>query len=164
MSARRRAYETGHRPKYLVVIDDSPECDRAIYYASRFAKRANAIVVMLRVIPTEDRHQQWLGVADIMKAEAQEEANAALAFAAERAESIAKVACERVLREGDATEQMLDVIDNDEDISLLVLAAGSGPDGPGPIVSGLAKTAASFPLPVVLVPGNLGDEDIDAMT
>ena len=31
---------------------------------------------MLRVIETEDRNQQWLGVADIMRAEAHEEANA----------------------------------------------------------------------------------------
>ena len=33
---------------------------------------------MLRVIETQDRNQQWLGVADIMRAEAHEEANAVL--------------------------------------------------------------------------------------
>ena len=37
MSSKRRSYEAGHKPKYLVVIDDSPECDRAVYYASRRA-------------------------------------------------------------------------------------------------------------------------------
>jgi len=35
----RRSYEAGHSPKFLVVIDDRPECDRALYYASRRALR-----------------------------------------------------------------------------------------------------------------------------
>ena len=29
MSTKRRSYETGHKRKYLVVIDDTEECDRA---------------------------------------------------------------------------------------------------------------------------------------
>ena len=33
------------KPKYLVVIDESPECDRAVYYASRRAARTGASVV-----------------------------------------------------------------------------------------------------------------------
>ena len=82
MSRRRRSYEAGHSPKWLVVIDDTPECDRAVYFACRRAARVGAGVVMLRVIETQDRNQQWLGVADIMKAEAHEEANASLERAA----------------------------------------------------------------------------------
>lgn len=164
MSTKRRSYESGHKPKCLVVIDDSPECDRAVYYAARWAVRIGANVVMLRVIPTEDRNQQWLGVADIMKQEAQDEANAALDRAAGRANGIAAITPERVLREGDATEQILALIDEDVDISLLVLAAGTSTEGPGPIVSNLGKTAASFPVPIAIVPGNLGDDDIDALS
>jgi hypothetical protein len=44
----------------------------------------------------------------------------------------------------------------------LVLAAGTGKEGPGPLVSNLAKTAGTFPIPVAVVPGHLSDEDIDA--
>src|SRR5215510_4859508 len=58
MSTRRRSYESGHKPKFLVVIDDTPECDRALYFASRRALRIGATVVMLRVIETQDRNQQ----------------------------------------------------------------------------------------------------------
>nr|HAQ92828.1 universal stress protein UspA [Afipia sp.] len=78
MSSQRRSYEQGHKPKCLVVVDDTAEGDRAVYYASRWALRVGGGVVMLRVIETEDRNQQWLGVADIMRAEAEEIANAAL--------------------------------------------------------------------------------------
>ena len=44
MTKRRRSYEAGHSPKFMVVIDDSPECDRALYFASRRALRVGATV------------------------------------------------------------------------------------------------------------------------
>ncbi|HAP46323.1 MAG TPA: universal stress protein UspA, partial [Afipia sp.] len=159
MSSQRRSYEQGHKPKCLVVVDDTAEGDRAVYYASRWALRVGGGVVMLRVIETEDRNQQWLGVADIMRAEAEEIANAALDRASGRANGIAAITPERVIREGDPGEQILDVIDNDVDIAMLVLAASAGAEGPGPIITMLAKTAGTFPIPITVVPGNLSDLD-----
>jgi len=164
MSLKRRSYEAGHRPKYLVIIDESPECDRAVYYASRRAARNGAAVVMLLVIEPHDRHQQWLGVADIMKAEAHEAADQKLDAFAARANGVAGVTPERVIRDGDTSEEILKLIDEDEDIATLVLAAGLGKDGPGPLVASLAKTAGSYPIPVTIVPGHLSDEDLDALS
>jgi nucleotide-binding universal stress UspA family protein len=164
MSTKRRSYESGHSPKFMVVIDDTPECDRALYFASRRALRIGATVIMLRVIETHDRNQQWLGVADIMRAEAHEEANAVLDRHAARASSITGTQPERVIREGDQTDEVLKLIDEDEDIAALILAAGTGKEGPGPLVSSLVKTAGTFPIPVAIVPGHLSDEDLDSMT
>jgi nucleotide-binding universal stress UspA family protein len=164
MTTQRRSYQTGHKPKCLVIVDDSAEWDRAVYYASRWAIRGGGGVVMLRIIETDDQNQQWLGVADIMRAEAYEEANAALDRAAGRANGIAAITPERVIREGDPTEQILDVIDNDVDIAMLVLAANPGAEGPGPIITMMADAAGSFPIPVVIVPGDLSDGDIDALS
>ena len=164
MTKQRRSYETGHKPKCLVIVDDTAEWDRAVYYASRWAIRAAGGVVMLRIIETEDQNQQWLGVAEVMRAEAHEEANAALDRAAGRANGIAAITPERVIREGDPAEQIIDVIDNDVDISMLVLAANPGPDGPGPLITIMAKTVGSFPIPVTIVPGDLSDEAIDALS
>jgi nucleotide-binding universal stress UspA family protein len=163
MSRRRRSYEAGHTPKWLVVIDDTPECDRAVYFASRRAARVGAGLVMLRVLDTQDRNQQWLGVADIMKAEALEEANAALERAAGRANGIAGITPERVVREGDTAQQILRLIEDDEDIAILVLAASADTEGPGPLVSTIGKTAGEYPIPVAIVPGHLSDEEIDAL-
>ena len=164
MSTKRRRYESGHKPKCLVIVDDTEECDRAVYYASRWAMRVGGGVVMLRVIETEDRNQQWLGVADIMRAEAEESANAALDRASGRANGIAAITPERVIREGDPGKEILDVIDKDVDISMLVLAAAVGAEGPGPIITMLARTAGNFPIPLTVVPGNLTDEDIDGLS
>jgi nucleotide-binding universal stress UspA family protein len=164
MTTQRRSYESGHRPKCLVIVDDTTEWDRAVYYASRWAIRVGGGVVMLRIIEIEDQNQQWLGVADIMRAEAHENANAALDRAAGRANGIAAITPERVIREGVAIEQILEVIDEDADIAMLVLAANPGAEGPGPLVTAMADTSGSFPIPVVIVPGELGDADIDALS
>ena len=164
MSRRRRSYEAGHSPKWLVVIDDTPECDRAAYFACRRAMRVGAGVVMLRVIETQDHNQQWLGVADIMKAEAHEAASTALERAAARANGLTGITPERVVCEGQIGEQILKLIEDDEDIAILVLAASTGKDGPGPLVSNIGKLAGEYPIPVAIVPGHLTDEELDAMT
>jgi nucleotide-binding universal stress UspA family protein len=164
MSRKRRSYEAGHKAKFLVIVDDTPECDRAVYYASRRAARVGVTVMMLRVIETHDHGQQWLGVADIMRAEAHEEANAMLAKFAARSNGIAGITPECVIREGEPSEQILTLIEEDEDIAVLVLAAGVDTEGPGPLVSNLGSTAGSFPIPIAIVPGHLSDEDLDAMS
>ena len=164
MTSTRLCFEPGHKPKCLVVVDDTAEWDRAVYYASRWAIRAGGGVVMLRIIEPEQQTQEWLGVADIMRAEAQEGAEAALDRAAGRANGIAAITPERVIREGNPTEQILDVIDKDVDISMLVLAANPGPEGPGPLISLIAQAAGSFPIPVTIVSGSLKDADIDGLS
>jgi nucleotide-binding universal stress UspA family protein len=164
MKKKRRSYEAGHSPKCLVVIDDSPECDRAVYFASRRALHSGATVLMLRVIETHDHDQQWLGVTDIMRVEAHEEANAVLDSHARRSSSITGILPQRVIREGEKAHELLALIEDDEDIAVLVLAAATGSEGPGPLISTFTKNAGELPIPVVIVPGNLSDADLDTMS
>jgi nucleotide-binding universal stress UspA family protein len=160
---RRRSYEVGHRAKFLVVIDDTPECDRAIYFAARRAARTGIGLIFLSVVATDD-FQHFLGVADVMKAEAEDEANERLDHAVARARDIAGIEPERVIRFGVKAEEVVALIEEDEDIAVLVLAAGTGSEGPGPLVTMLAGTAAAtFPVPVAIVPGHLADDEIDAL-
>jgi nucleotide-binding universal stress UspA family protein len=164
MSRQRRSYEPGHTPKLLVVVDDTEECDRAVYFASRRAARIGGNVVMLRVVETLDQGQQWLGVADIMRAEAHEEASAELTKYAARAKSIAGIAPEQALREGEKAEEILKLIDEDEDIFILVLGACTSAEGPGPLVTTIGRAAGDYPIPVAIVPGHLSDREIDALS
>jgi nucleotide-binding universal stress UspA family protein len=162
MSSTRRSFEKGHKRKYLVVIDDSEECDRAVLWAAKRASRTKSVVQMLRVIETGDRNQQWLGVADLMQAEQMEAAKASLDKYAARAAKIDKVKVERVIREGNIAEEIGKLIDEDTDIGILVLAASAGKEGPGPLVTHVAKNAGTFAIPVAIVPGHLSDHDIEA--
>ena len=159
MSRRRRSYETGHKPKLLVVIDDTEECDRAVYFASRRAARIGGNVIMLRVIEMHDSSQQWLGVADIMRAEAHEEADAQLSKYAARANGIAGITPERVVREGDKAEEILKLIDEDEDIFILVLRRERVRKDRVHWSPRIGRTAGDYPIPVAIVPGHLTDEE-----
>ena len=163
MSGKRRSYESGHRPKFMVVVDETPECARAVHFAARRASRTGASMLMLSVVDPPDNFE-WIGVGEAMIAEAQEEAELRLEEAAKDARSSAGVEPEQVIVVGDKAASILKLIDEDEDISFLVLAAGTGKEGPGPLVSTIAgKAASTFPVPVVIVPGGLTDEEIDAL-
>jgi nucleotide-binding universal stress UspA family protein len=164
MSSKRRSYEVGHKPKYLVIIDETPECDRAVYYAARRVARNESGLIMLRVIEPHDRNQQWLGVAEVMRAEANEEANTLLTRFAGRVNGVAGITPERAIREGELVPEILGLIEEDQDIATLVLAAGLGKEGPGPLVSGLGKTISSLPVPVTIVPGQLTDDELDSLS
>ncbi|SDU46384.1 universal stress protein [Stappia sp. ES.058] len=163
MVAIRKSFEEGHRRKFLVVVDETAEADRAIVYAAKRAERTSGIAILLYVIAPGD-FQHWLGVEDIMRAEAQENAENCLEKAADRVRSVARTEPELVVREGNRSDEILTLIEEDADIAILVLAAGSGSEGPGPLVSAIAgKGAANFPIPVTIVPATLDDESIAAL-
>jgi nucleotide-binding universal stress UspA family protein len=163
VSGKRRSYEAGHRPKFMVVIDKTPECARAIHFASRRTARTGASMIMLAVVDPPDNFE-WIGVGEAMIEEASEEAEKLLEEAAREARSAAGVEPEQVIRVGNRAEEIIKLINEDEDISFLVLAAGISKEGPGPLVSTLAgRSASTFPVPIVIVPGGLSDEEIDAL-
>ncbi|WP_284179229.1 universal stress protein [Rhabdaerophilum sp. SD176] len=163
MPIRRRAYEPGHRPKILIVIDETPECDRAALFAARRARRSGASIIMLAIVIPEEG-QPWLGVGDLMRAEAEAEAGQRLDKAAELVRREAGFEPERVIRTGQPAQEVMGLIEADEDIAILVLAAGIGKEGPGPLVSHIAgRVAANFPVPVTIVPGGLAEADFEAL-
>ncbi len=162
MVSKRLSRLEGHRRKFLAVIDDTPECERAVHYAGRRAKNSNGGLVLLYMIPEGD-FQQWLGVEQIMRAEAREEAEATLAKIAQKVRETIGIEPEAVIREGGATEQIHGLIEEDRDIAILVLAAGSTKEGPGPLVSSISGRGAVFPIPVTVLPDTLTDEEIDAL-
>ena len=59
--------------KFLVVVDDTSECHRAISYASRRAMQTKGKITLLRVVNTSDFKNVY-GVEAIMKQEAEENA------------------------------------------------------------------------------------------
>ncbi len=98
-----------------------------------------------------------------MRAEAMEEAEAVMAKAAHRVRETIGIDPEIVIREGSAPEQINGLVEEDRDIAILVLAAGSAKEGPGPLVSAIAGRGAAFPIPVTVLPDTLSDEEIDAL-
>jgi nucleotide-binding universal stress UspA family protein len=163
MATRRQSSEAGHRRKFLVVVDGTEECDRAVTYAARRAATTGGVVVLLYVIEDGD-FRSFLGVEQVMRAEARMEAERALIQVAERARDVGGIEPEQVITEGTRATAILERIDADPDIAILVLAAGTAKDGPGPLVTSIAgRASGSFPIPITIVPGTLTDDDIRAL-
>jgi nucleotide-binding universal stress UspA family protein len=162
MVSKRQSRLEGHRRKFMAVIDNTPESARAVRYAAMRAKNSGGGAVLLYVISDAD-FNQWIGVGEIMRAEAREEAEATVAKVAQDVRETIGVEPELIVREGKATEQILQLIEEDRDIAILVLAASAAKEGPGPLVSSVAGRGAPFPIPVTIVPEMLTDEEIDAL-
>lgn len=162
MVSKRLSREAGHRRKFLAVIDDTPECERAVAYASRRAKNTGGSLVMLYVVDNSE-FQQILGVGEIMQQEARDRALALLEKFAATVREQQGIDPELIIREGRTSEELTSLIDEDQDIAILVLAAGPGKEGPGPLVQSLASRS-QFPIPVTVIPAGLPDDDIDAVT
>src|SRR3954469_479798 len=152
------------RRKFLAVVDQTPECRVALRFAARRAQHTGGIVTLLYVVPLAD-FQQWAGVERVMREEAYQEAERALFEAAKTVNEIVGAMPELVTREGRSLDEVRTLIKEDRAIAILVLAAGTAKEGPGPLVSFIARpVVGAYPIPVTVVPGTLTDEQIDALT
>ena len=153
--------DLGYARKFLVIIDDSPECDRAVTFAAHRVKRTGGALVLMSVIDTAD-FDQFIGVADTMRAEARQEAERNLDARIARIAEIGTIRTESVIREGAAADAIEEVVAEDPGIAILVLAAGQGDKGPGPLVLHFVGHNRLHIL-VTVVPGAMTDEEIVAV-
>jgi len=160
MVSKREVRQEGHRRKFLAVVDSTPECEKAIHYAARRVSAIDADLVLIYVIEPGD-FQHWLGVEDVMRAEARSAAETALAKGSAWAVEFGGVTPQLEIREGKPFAAIESLIEDDHDIALMVLAAGDAKDGPGPLVSSIAGSGGAFSIPVTVVPSTLSDQDID---
>jgi nucleotide-binding universal stress UspA family protein len=120
--------------KFLVVLDDSRECNH------------------------------WIGVGEVMREEARERIHAHFEVFAKWMRDKQGVDPELVIREGEAVTEIIAQVQDDPDIGVLVLGANTGKKGPGPLVTQLTKNAGSLPIPITIVPGELSKERLEAIT
>jgi nucleotide-binding universal stress UspA family protein len=153
--------QTEYKRKFLVVIDETPECERALTFAAYRVKRTGGTVVLMSVVQKPEFI--GLGVEDVLRAEAVEEAERNLDTRLARLRDIGEVKVESVIREGEASEEIEQVIDQDRDIAILVLAASTLGEGPGPLVTHFAARSNALPIPLTIVPGRMSDEEIIAI-
>ncbi|GIK48605.1 MAG: universal stress protein [Hyphomonadaceae bacterium] len=145
----------------LVIADESEEFPDALIYAGLLCKNTGWRLVMLRVIEPSDP-APWASITEEMRRQAWDAAESlAQRFAAE-VWAECGVTAEPILREGDLKPELRKLLEQDQSIKLVVLAAAHGPGGPGPLVAQLGKAAGlgARPVPVLVVPGALTREEI----
>ena len=149
--------------KCLVVLDDSTECLSAMRFAAMRAAKSGGGVEVLSIIPP-DEFNHWIGVGDLMRAEAKERIEVHFEVFAKWMRDRQGINPSLVIREGEVVPEILAQILEDTEIGILVLGASTDKKGPGPIVTQLSKNAGSLPIPITVVPGDLSKERLEAIT
>lgn len=149
----------------MVIVDESPEVEGALFYAAGRVLHAGGKVLLLYVI--EPENQFWDAVRQVQLEEQTNKAKALFRLFRRKLNNAGfdSVVTEDVIREGKLVEAILQQIEEDEDVAVLVLGASKEAAGPGPLVSSLATgtTAGKFPIPITIVPGELSQEEIQAL-
>lgn len=148
---------------FLVVVDSTPECLKALRFAARRAQNTERSVAMLYVIEP-DEFQHWQVVAETMRAEAYQAAESRLTALADEVTALTGSAPSFAIKEGPKREKVLEYIQENDDVALLVLGAAVEGQTPGPLVTSLAgQMSGTLPIPVTIVPGAMTLEEIDAV-
>ena len=156
--------ETTKPRVFLVVVDESEELQAALHYAARRAAHTGGRIALLYVSePSEVQH--WVAIENLAREERREEAEQLLQRLCEEIAPIAGRMPIVYIREGRRRDELLALIAEEPSISILVLAAGTGPEGPGPLITYLmGPAAARLRIPITIVPGGLTLAQLDAVS
>lgn len=149
---------------FLVGVADDAHSRTAARFAALRASRSGGHVALIHVVEPPD-FQHWAAVSDLMREETKEAAEALLADVAKEVVAITGKDPSGFVREGPIGEQVLAQIDDDPSINLLVVGAAPPAAGKGSLISWLAgQLAGHLHIPLVIVPGDLTDEQLRDLT
>lgn len=160
---KREVHAEGHKRKFLVVVDETPECESALAFAASRAQRTHGQLALLYVIEPGEEFQHWLGIEEVAREEGLNKAKAVFRMFGRKLKAMGfeNLAPEEIVRDGIKAEEITKLIEEDQDIGVLVLGASKDPSGPGPLVTTLAGGhAGMFPVPITVVPGHLSIDEI----
>lgn len=150
-------------PVFLVVVDDSEEMHQALQFACGRADAIGGKVALLYCIAPSE-FEYWAGVGELMRAEARETAEKKMSIHAQYVQDLINRTPILYVREGDMRDELIALINEEQNISLLVLGANTDSDTAGPLITFMmARGASRCRVPITVVPGNLTDEQIDAL-
>ena len=149
---------------FLVVVDETAEHHLALHYAARRAAHTGGKLALLHVVAPADI-QHWASIEELAREEQRAAAEQLMQRLCEQFAPVAGSMPIVYIREGRPQDELLSLIAEEPSISILVLAAGTGSAGPGPLISYLTgKPAARLRIPITIVPGGLTVEQIDALS
>lgn len=147
---------------YLVIMDETEEAGAALRFAARRAARTGGQVHLLALVP----RQPFVAFGGI-QATIEEEARA-------RAEALVTTAAGSLLSEGgqmpvisvhtgSGEKVIRQYLTEHPEVSALVLgAAASG--GPGPLIAHFTAISGQLPCPLYVIPGAMGDSELDRLS
>lgn len=148
---------------YLVIMDETPEARVALRFASRRAAKTQGSVHIIALVPKQ-QFVAFGGVQATIESEAKSRAEVLVMAAAGNLLSESGRMPAISVRVGDGAKVVAEYLAEHGEVAALVLGAAA--EGtPGPLVSHFAgQRAGQLPCPLMIVPGRLTDEEIDAIS
>lgn len=160
----KRQGRRGDGGVYLVVADETPEFVVALRYAARMAQANRGHVGIIQIMNIDD-FQHWGSVEEMMRKEMRDQAEKFIWGFAKSINELNGLTPVLYVAEGNRHDVLVELINQDTTIRLLVLGGGTGGSGPGALVQHFTgKGLGRLRVPVVVVPGNLTGDTIDAIT
>ena len=148
------------KEKFLAVFDGTDECKSAVRYASRRAQINSADLLIVATIDTVE-FTYWLNVNSKMIDNIEKESKEMLSNLSKEIHSYSDINCDYSIEHGSKLEVVKKLIDDDQSISLLILASNKKDKKPGILVETIS--GIGYSIPVVVLPGNLNDDSIDKL-
>ena len=149
------------KKKFLIVIDESKELEKAIYFAAKRAIHTDGKLFLLYIVDPAV-NAQWSRIENLIEQEATSEAKKICRTWVQKIKSKFNIECEVIIKMGDRCEELLKLIEEDKNIRFLVLASSANNEEPGPLIKALTgKKIKNLSIPMVVIPGSLSEKEID---
>ena len=149
------------KKKFLVVIDESEELEKAVYFAANRAINTDGELSLLYIVDPAV-NAQWSRIENLIEQEATSEAKKLCRIWSQKIKSRFSIESEVIIRMGDRCEELLKLVKEDRNIRFLVLASNANSEDPGPLIKALTgKRLKDLSIPIVVIPGSLSEKDID---
>lgn len=154
---------SNQKSKFLVCVNEKEHSKTVLRFACSRAKKTGNIVQMIYVIDPLDYHSIFT-LGDMFKKNRQTEAQFLLDNMTALAQEWAEITPVGVIREGKVFDEIISCIEEDHNIALLLLAVN--PRGSkGKLLPKLTNAIGSkYSIPLMLVPGNLTDQQIQELS
>lgn len=148
---------------YLVVVDDSAEARIALRFAARRAAKTGGRVEVLGIVEPQD-FVQFGGVQAAIEQEQRLRIEGVVSASVGEFLDESGVEANIIVQQGEVVRTVRDYLAGREDVAALVL--GAAPSGsPGPLVAHFTgNDAGKLPCPVMIIPGSLSDERLEALS
>jgi len=148
---------------YLVVVDDSAESRVALRFAARRALKTGGKIEVLGIVEPQD-FVQFGGVQNAIEEEQRLRIEGVVSSAVGEILDQSGLEANVIIRQGEAVRTVRDYLEGRDEVAALVL--GAAPSGnPGPLVANFTgNDAGLLPCPVMIIPGSLADERLEALS
>jgi nucleotide-binding universal stress UspA family protein len=148
---------------YLVVVDDSAESRVALRFAARRALKTGGKIEVLGIVEPQD-FVQFGGVQNAIEEEQRLRIEGVVSSAVGEILDQSGMEANVIIRQGEAVRTVRDYLEGRDEVAALVL--GAAPSGnPGPLVANFTgNDAGLLPCPVMIIPGSLADDRLEALS